>query len=127
MHEQQIIDLKRTVLRLKLEKFMFLDMQMDYDPLIQSDVYIYGAGELGKLLFRCFDTKPKGFIDKKKGLKNICQVPVYCIDELSEVELSEGCTVIVTPVWAIDSIENAIYKYNTKVKVVNLEDLVKGL
>ena len=69
-------DLLRELMRLKLEKFIYLNLVMDYSPYIDGHIAIYGAGMLGKLLYRSFDSKPVAFIDKKEGLDRICDTPV---------------------------------------------------
>ena len=41
--KENSIELQRIVLRLKIEKYILLDLWLDYSPEIRGDVYIYGA------------------------------------------------------------------------------------
>ena len=120
------IDHLRTIMRLKLEKFLAFDLKMDYCPEISGHAVIYGAGIVGKLLLRCFDNPPVAFIDAKYGLNDVCGIPVYNIEECEDI-LNENTTVIVTPVWAFDEIKSSLLQYNSKVTVISLEKLVEKL
>lgn len=127
MEEQKIIDYQRTILRLKLEKFIFLNLLMDYCPDVKGNVSIYGAGQLGKLVYRCFENKPISFLDSKSGLQDICETPVLCMKECTKEELRQCDTVIVTPIWAYDEICRDIKQICPSINVISLERLVEKL
>ena len=101
---------------------------MDYYPELKDkdNVIIYGAGHIGKLLLRCFDCKPIAFIDAKKGLNDICGVPVFHLDDCEYV-LNDNTVVIVTPVWDFNEIKTNLLKYRSSVTVISLEKLVEKL
>lgn len=113
-------------MRLKLEKYLAFDLKMDYCPEIIGNAIIYGAGNNGKLLLRCFDKTPVAFIDAKHGLQDICGIPVINIEECRNI-LNEKSTVIVTPIWAFDEIKADLLKLEPKVNVISLEKLVEKL
>lgn len=117
----------RTILRLKLEKFLLYGLVMDHCPQLGENVIIYGAGEIGKLLFRCFDRKPVCFIDRKEGMYDICGVPVYGLEAGTFEKISGDCTVIVTPVWDCDAIRGEIEQFKPDITVISLEKLVEKL
>lgn len=127
MDENTIIEYQRTIMRLKLEKFISYNLFMDYNPDIRGDVIIYGAGQIGKLLFRCFDRRPIAFIDAKQGLSDICGVPIYCVDTCTDRQITNDCTVIVTPIWAYESISQKVMQINSLANIISLEKLVEKL
>ena len=121
------IELQRIVLRLKIEKYILLDLWLDYSPEIRGDVYIYGAGVVGKLLSRCFKNRPKAFIDKKKELHDINGVPVICLDECQATLFRKGDTIIVTPIWAFDEIKEKLLNICPDVNVLSIEKLMEDM
>lgn len=127
MHDQQLKDYERTILRLKLEKFIYMDMLMDYHPNVNKNVVIYGAGEVGKLLSRCFERQPKAFIDVKEGIRHVYQIPVYHFRDIPNCLFDNECTVIVTPVWDFELIEKNIRKINAEVRIISVDRLLEGL
>ena len=127
MSENKEADFLREIMRLKLEKFIFLDLNMEFSPCIKGSVAIYGAGILGKLLFRSFEEKPVAFIDQKQGLNDICGIPVYGIDDCSKELLNQIDTIVITPIWAAEEIEKNIKKICDTVNIVSLERLVGKL
>ena len=127
MEEQKIIDCQRTIMRLKLEKFIFLNLLMDYCSDVKGNVSIYGAGQLGKLVYRCFENKPISFLDSKSGLQDICETPVWRMKECTKEELGQCDTVIVTPIWAYDEICRDIKQICPSINVISLERLVEKL
>lgn len=120
-------DLLRELMRLKLEKFIYLNLVMDYSPYIHGNIAIYGAGMLGKLLYRSFDSKPVAFIDKKEALDRICDTPVYSLHHCSKEIMDKIDVVIVTPIWAFDEIEKNIKGICERVNVLSLAKLVEKL
>lgn len=127
--ENRSIDDIRTILRLKLEKFLFWDLRMDYLTQIKGEVVIYGAGTIGKVLYKCFDNKPKAFWDANPNLSFVCGLPVYCIEEGVELlaDLESDITVIVTPIWAFEEIEKKIKMFDANINVISLEGLLNKL
>lgn len=121
------VDYCRTIMRLKLEKFLAYNLKMDYCPEVDGEVVIYGAGELGKLAALCFEKKPSFFIDVKKGLNDIGGIPVYCLKECSKELLNGIGTVIITPIWSYEEICREIIKLNSETNVISLEKLVEKL
>ena len=117
----------REILRLKLEKFIFLDMTVDDIPEVSGNIVIYGAGMIGKLLYRCFDTKPIAFWDESLDKKELLSVSVYTISEGVKQLSEESVTVIVTPVWDYEMINNQIKAIKPSIKVVSLMNLLERL
>lgn len=128
MDNRRVDDI-RTILRLKLEKFIAWELRMDYVSEVKGDVVIYGAGVIGKELFKCFDNKPKAFWDANPNLSCVCGIPVYNMEEGAKLlsDLEHGVTVIVTPVWAFEEIKNSIKTLNNNINVISLEGLVDKL
>ena len=127
--ENRSIDDIRTILRLKLEKFISWDLRMDYLSQIKGEVIIYGAGAIGKELYKCFDNKPRAFWDANPNLSFVYGLPVYRIEEGAKflADIENDITVIVTPVWAFDEIRNNINALIGNVNVISLEGLVEKL
>lgn len=125
MDIQEIINLKREILRLKLDKFINLGLIMDYHPEIDSEVYIYGAGVIGKKLFSCFEKPPKGFIDKNETISKVCGINVFRYDQIHDINAND--IIIVTPTWEYEIIRDMLLKEYKQIKVINLEELVKEL
>lgn len=125
--DNKLIELQRTILRLKLEKFILLNLWVDYFPEIKEDVYIYGAGKVGKLLSRCFKNKPKAFIDVKDGLSDINGIPTICLSKCQPSQFKEGDTVIVTPVWAFDEIKDSLLNISPDINILSLEKLMERI
>lgn len=125
--ETRLIDYQRTILRLKLEKMIFLNLFIDYFPEVFGNVVIYGAGVVGKMLLRCCKTPPVAFIDAKQDIKDICGIKVYHIDDDLSDLLKEVNTIIVTPIWAYGDIKVQMASYAPNVNIVSLDKLVEKL
>lgn len=127
MVDKKLVDYQRTIIRLKLEKFILYNLYMDYFPELKGDVIIYGAGELGKLLLRCFESLPKLFIDVKDNIVDICDIPVLPLKQCTREQIRDDDIVIITPVWAYDLIFQNIKDINPRTRVISLERLVEKL
>lgn len=126
--DTKCIDLRRELLRLKLEKFIMLGLRMDDIPNIRGQVVIYGAGTVGKLLLRCFEKKPDVFWDKRLCGQEICSIPVYSVQEgVDRLSKNKDTTIIVTPVWDFEKICNEVEGDNPFVTVISLEELLEKL
>lgn len=117
----------RKILELKLEKFLFFNLLMDFHPLIKGDVVVYGAGKLGRLLFKTFKHSPVAFIDIDKTKQYMLGKPVFHLDGDGLGSFLEGKTVVVTPVWEFDIIAENIKCINDNINVVSLESLLEKL
>ncbi len=127
MEESRNADYQRTILRLKVEKFIYCNLFMDYCPEIKGNVYIYGAGKIGKLLLRCFEQTPIAFIDAKENLGDIRGVPVFCVNNILEKQFTGDNTVIVTPIWAYEEICNKLLGINARLNIVSLEKILEKM
>jgi hypothetical protein len=127
MDEKKQIDLQRTVLRLKLEKFILYNLSMDYCPEIHGNIYIYGAGMIGKLLLRSFEHAPAAFIDSKEGLNDINGIKTLCMGQISTNQFEHDDTVIVSPVWDFDVISEKLLSINGTLNVVSLEKILEKI
>lgn len=121
------VDLMREVLRLKMEKFIAWGLKMDYHPQIHGDTVVYGAGVLGKLLIRSFDTKPIAFWDSNVKKTDICGIKITNMEDGIRSISYYPITVIITPVWDYESIKSEINEGNSNIRVVSLEDLLCGI
>lgn len=127
MTENRLIEMQRTILRLKIEKFILFNLWIDYFPEVSGNVYIYGAGMLGKLLLRCFQNKPTAFIDTKEGLKDINGVQTLCVDTISAVQFYCGDSVIVTPVWDFDEISRKLLNICPYINIISLDNILEKI
>lgn len=125
--DKELINLKREVLRLKLEKYIAYNLRADYFPDIKEKVVIYGAGILGKKLYRCFEKKPVAYWDKNKKNNYLCGIPVLLPNEGIEEFDKGNITVVVTPVWDYETIKHEILKNSSELHIVSLENIVEGL
>lgn len=121
------LELIRDELLRKLMKFQHCRLLIEECPDIIGQIYIYGAGKLGKAILPCMKYEPKGFIDGNHMLNNCLGFKVYHLgtEEISD-ELADGTdkTVIITPVWDIDVIsENLILNF-PNLNIVSLKKVV---
>lgn len=121
------LELIRDELLRKLMKFQHCRLLIEECPDINGQIYIYGAGKLGKAILPCMKYEPKGFIDGNHMLNNCFGFKVYHLgtEEIKE-ELADGTdkTVIVTPVWDIDVITENLLLNFPELNVVSLKKVV---
>lgn len=119
-------DLIRTVLSLKLDIFLLYGLIADCFPELRENVVIYGAGILGKQLYRAFEKKPCAFIDGKV-VGEIGETAVYKFEDLPDEIMTSNTTVIVTPIWDYEDIFIRIKEKYGDVNVISLEEIIDKL
>lgn len=134
-HEKEVLlksffnEVKRNDLLVKTERFISYRLWLDDDPNVYGDVFIYGAGKLGRSLLKC-TRSVEGFIDGNINLNTCEGVKVYhlgteeikkCIDSGKEV------TVIITPVWDYDILQDKLQKEFPEINIISAESLVGNI
>ncbi len=90
-------------------------------------LFIYGAGNHGKLLMNILITMPdievKGFIEGKASMTECNGRKVYNIPDLSK-QLLEDATIIVTPIFAYDEIKTQLMHYTEQKYIIGLDQII---
>ena len=120
-------DSKRNELLLKAERFRRYQLLIDDSPCIAGNVYIYGAGKLGRSLVRC-SGHVSGFIDENTSITSCAGLPVFRknSDELKK-KLFDRSTVIVTPVWDFDVIKDELFNLYPNINIVSAVDILESV
>lgn len=117
----------RNELQMKLMKFHHCRLIIEECPLVVGDVYIYGAGKLGRAMLSCMKNEPEGFIDGNPMLKNCMGIDVYHLGtEEMKNKLNDGNnkTVIITPIWDYDIISEELLHEFPRLNIVSLKKVV---
>ena len=119
-------EMKRNDLLIKTERFISYRLWLDDDPNVVGEIFIYGAGKLGRSLLKCA-RNVQGFIDGNRNLNTCEGVKVYhpATEELRQrIDLGKKVTVIVTPVWDFDLLQERLKKEFLEINVISVESLV---
>ena len=117
-------EIKRNDLLLKAERFRRYQLLIEDSPNVYGDIYIYGAGKLGRSLARC-SRRVCGFIDENISGTSCVGLPIYSADnkQLREM-LSKEITVVVTPVWDIDLIKDNLKSMCPNINIVSATEIL---
>lgn len=124
------MEVQRNELLLRLERYARNNLWIDDDPAVYGDIYIYGAGKLGRKIISLVRNDISGFIDGNINISNCEGYPVF---HLNTVELDNAfgigkdCSVIVTPVWDIDEIQDVLKRKYPEINVLSLKELIGEL
>ena len=120
-------EVKRNELLLKAERFRRYQLLIEDSPYVYGDIYIYGAGKLGRSLSRC-SRKVFGFIDGNACVSNCAGLPVYSpkSDELRQ-KFTKEVTVIVTPIWDMDIIKDEFNREYPDINIVSATDILGSI
>jgi hypothetical protein len=125
-------EIKRNELLLKVERYGSMGLWIDEDPCVKGEIFIYGAGKLGRNLISCVKNvnNVKGYIDGNPSIKSCLGIPVW---HLADSEMSkllskkDTATVIVTPVWDFENIKENLQKVFCNVNVISLKEVVGNI
>lgn len=123
------LELKRNDLFLRLKKYAAFQCCLEYDPSIEGEIIIYGAGKLGRALLDCMEGEPLCFLDRSKALDNVCGYPVYQMEqeEVRVLFLKKKVTVIITPVWDYWEIKERMEEIYPEIHMVSLDRLMERI
>jgi len=122
-------EIKRNELLVKAERYVQYHLWIDDDPGVHGEIFIYGAGKIGRCLTKCTHDI-EGFIDGNANLSSCKGIKVYHLgtDEIRKVLKSgKGATVIVTPVWDYESIEEKLKWEFPEISIVSVKELVGNI
>lgn len=88
-------------------------------------ISIYGAGNLGELLYDELKSSKKitikYIIDQSNVNKNYYEVPIIKLDQIENIEIVD--CIIVTPIYAYDVIEDKLKQFGFK-NIVCIDDII---
>lgn len=88
-------------------------------------IAIYGAGNLGELLYcelkDSVKISVKYLIDQSNANKSLYKVPLVNLDQINRMEEVEG--IIVTPIYAFDAIKENLNKFGLK-NVLCIDEII---
>lgn len=93
-----------------------------------KNVMIYGAGDLGKILYHKINTSVNvcAFIEKNPKAEQIENIPILsCNDAKSKME--ETDCIIVTPIFDFEAIQRELPIKDNKVSIIPLDTLIYDL
>lgn len=123
------IEIQRSNLLLKLEKFCQYNLWIEDCPQIEGKIYVYGAGKAGRSLVRCAK-EISGFIDRNVKITSCGGIKVYqpYTSELNRmIENGDGVTVIITPVWDYDVLSESLRDNYPLIKTVSLDEVMRNI
>lgn len=93
-----------------------------------KEVMIYGAGDLGKILYHKINTSVNicAFIEKNPKAEQIEGIQVLSCKD-AKLKMSDIDCIIVTPIFDFDSIRQELSNKDSKAAVVSLDTLIYGL
>lgn len=92
-----------------------------------KNVMIYGAGDLGKILFQKIKANVKvcAFIEKNPKVERIENIPILSCNN-AKIEMNEIDCIIVTPIFDFESIRRELSNQNKKVLIIPLDELIRS-
>lgn len=91
-----------------------------------KSIAIYGIGEIAIRLYeelKYTDVDIKYFIDRKPESKNISSIPIICNDSLSIINRVDA--IIVTPIYAFESIKADLESNGSVIQIISLNEIVQ--
>lgn len=118
---------KLNELLIKAERFRRYQLLIEDSPYICGEIYIYGAGKLGRSLSRC-SQRVVGFIDGNASISSCAGLPAYNPkSEALREKLTKDTTVIVTPVWDLDLIKDDLSSMYPDINIVSAADILESI
>lgn len=124
------IEHTRYSIYVKLLKYQMYGCFIDDEPFVTSNVIIYGAGKIGRVIAECSQNIVKCFADRSKQINNCAGYPVYRFGspELeSVIKQAPDTTFIITPVWDYEDIMYNIRDSYPDIKIISAEKLVEKI
>ncbi|EOS80737.1 hypothetical protein C817_01344 [Dorea sp. 5-2] len=124
-----LIEIKRNELLTKIKKYTDLHCKVEYDPIIEGEIVIYGAGKVGRALIDCIDKGLQCFLDQSDKIKSVSGYPVFRPDspEFKKMNDEIRFTVLVTPIWDYWEIREELVNVYPQLNVVSVEKLVEKI
>lgn len=124
-----LTEIKRNELLVKIKKYSMLQCKVDYDPVIEGRIVIYGAGKLGRALVNCMNEGLLCFLDQSDKINSVSGYPVYQPDSPDFRKLNDEnrLTVLVTPVWDYWEIREQLINSYPQLNIVSVEKVVEKI